>query len=571
MAETPILSEPTQQDLFFVDHISTEDIQLDDKIIVLLGPTGVGKSNFIERLASNNLDISSFGLQRGTNELNAYRIKDHPTWGNRIVLVDTPGFQDATISEYGSLKAIREWIKASKAPRLHALCYTDSIKQQLRGGDKYCWNLFMSICGEASANRTCLVTTRWDEVGDRDGISAKSAQESRSCAEKKIAQLREHWQTYLDKGLHIFEFHNTGSSAKGVLTITVLVDEYVFRLLDEKFQVIRTKISQSKEDVLTLSEQLGVMTTEWDKLQCLLKDYQTLKGEMLEFNAGLWPVITQSPIDLPSSVVWALKSGKIKRLIKARPSHSAPDAPATDSPPISKPTKSPVDLSSIDDSNALFDVPLGNTREDDIIILVMGVTGSGKSSLFDHDTADVKCSRIPIRESQSHLVLVDTPGFDQPRRTNGEILKVIAKWLNASYKQGKKLNGVVYLHRITDIRFDSGASTTLTLFKHICGGEYEHERKEESIKKNHWGVFMAKGSITSRFDATTDMTARETTTQTIRSLTQHNNAKFLLQLQREMVDQRKSLHKTAAGKYAFTKEEKIQAQLAQLTDIFVPT
>lgn len=65
------------------------------------------------QIANNKLNISSFGLERGINDFTLYQIRNHPTWKNRIVLADTPGFQDVTISEYSALKAIRDWIKAS--------------------------------------------------------------------------------------------------------------------------------------------------------------------------------------------------------------------------------------------------------------------------------------------------------------------------------------------------------------------------------------------------------------------------------------------------------------------------
>ncbi|KAF9038067.1 P-loop containing nucleoside triphosphate hydrolase protein [Panaeolus papilionaceus] len=243
-------------------------------------------------------------------------------------------------------------------------------------------------------------------------------------------------------------------------------------------------------------------------------------------------------------------------------------------------------------------------KESDIIIAVMGVTGAGKTSFIkaiagdkgreaghnlDAGTDTVNCVKIPIPNTKSGLVLVDTPGFDDPKRDNGEILKVIAKWLKESYQGGKHLNGIVYLHRITDIRFDSGSSTTLTLFKHLCGGEVfdkisftttkwndvrpdlkaDHETKEKNLKKDQWGVFMAKGSITSRFDSTTDELAVQTAKKTVLALLNGTTTKLVTQIQKEMVDQRKPIYKTEAGKYAFTTEQRIKEQLFQLNNMLV--
>ncbi|KAF9038066.1 P-loop containing nucleoside triphosphate hydrolase protein [Panaeolus papilionaceus] len=264
------------------------------------------------------------------------------------------------------------------------------------------------------------------------------------------------------------------------------------------------------------------------------------------------------------------------------------------------------ELSGVDDEKACKATLEDIKGEDDIIIAVMGATGVGKTTFIsaiagkvvqgvghnlDAGTIEVGCFRLPIPGTNSHLVLVDTPGFDDPQRTNAEILTTIAEWLKKSYKEDKKLNGIIYLHRVTDIRFDSGASTTLTLFKHLCGGEVfnkvclvstkwndvhpdhksEYEVKEASLKKDHWGVLIAKGSITSRFDSTTDASAKETAMSTLRDIVGHINEKFVTQIQRELVDKGKKIYKTAAGKYAFTTEEKISAQLTQLSGILVTT
>ncbi|KAF9038110.1 hypothetical protein BJ165DRAFT_1500839 [Panaeolus papilionaceus] len=173
---------------FRIESIELDTIQKDDKIIVLLGPTGVGKSNFIENLSETELNISSPRLQRGTNDLTLYRIFDHPIWKSNILLADTPGFLDVTLSEYSAIKTIRHWIKSSKAPQLHALFYVDRITNPPKGGDKHCWELFTSLCGESEASRACLLTTAWDDVGKRQ-----------AAVEKKRQRLQAYWEVCLSK------------------------------------------------------------------------------------------------------------------------------------------------------------------------------------------------------------------------------------------------------------------------------------------------------------------------------------------------------------------------------------
>jgi hypothetical protein len=58
------------------------------------------------------------------------------------------------------------------------------------------------------------------------------------------------------------------------------------------------------------------------------------------------------------------------------------------------------------------------------------------------------------------VYLIDTPGFDDTNRSDTEVLKEIARWLVASYKGKILLNGIIYLHRITDIRMQGRPGRT---------------------------------------------------------------------------------------------------------------
>lgn len=48
--------------------------------------------------------------------------------------------------------------------------------------------------------------------------------------------------------------------------------------------------------------------------------------------------------------------------------------------------------------------------------------------------------------------LVDTPGFDDTLKSDIEILMDVAGWLNKAYKAKIPLTGIIYLHRINDVR-----------------------------------------------------------------------------------------------------------------------
>jgi len=126
------------------------------------------------------------------------------------------------------------------------------------------------------------------------------------------------------------------------------------------------------------------------------------------------------------------------------------------------------------------------------MILIMGVTGSGKSYLinqlagrqvveesdqldsckYNHDRipwisvvnsfqGTAVCQAVPIEVGKTKVLLIDTPGFDDSERSDTEILTEISKLLAAQYKLGVNLKGVIYLHRITDNRYQGSSVRTL--------------------------------------------------------------------------------------------------------------
>ena len=114
----------------------------------------------------------------------------------------------------------------------------------------------------------------------------------------------------------------------------------------------------------------------------------------------------------------------------------------------------------------------------------MGTTGTGKSTFISlcsgqkveigHDL-EACTSRVQVytydHSPSIRIHLVDTPGFDDTNRSDTEVLREIAAWLTDSYSNKIRLNGIIYLHRITDIRLQGSAKKNLIMFKKLCGAE----------------------------------------------------------------------------------------------------
>ncbi len=82
------------------------------------------------------------------------------------------------------------------------------------------------------------------------------------------------------------------------------------------------------------------------------------------------------------------------------------------------------------------------------------------------DVEKFKCKIGPY-----NITLVDTPGFDDSERSDTEILTLIADWLQDSFEDRIFLSGIIYLHRISDIRMSGSSIKNLRMFRKLCGTE----------------------------------------------------------------------------------------------------
>ncbi|KAL9636120.1 MAG: hypothetical protein Q9164_003025 [Protoblastenia rupestris] len=221
---------------------------------------------------------------------------------------------------------------------------------------------------------------------------------------------------------------------------------------------------------------------------------------------------------------------------------------------------------------------------DDIIIAVVGVTGAGKSTFISHYTDEeveigttleswtvtdrspsilgtqvvksFKCS-IP---GVPRFYLVDSPGFDDSTRSDADVLRDLSTYLAASYTKGIQLSGIIYLHRIMDVRFGGAAGRNLRVFKRLCGDDNlgsvvlattfwrnvsaetgaEREQQLQGDKK-FWKDMIEKDSKVFRQDR-----GKASGEEIIRYLVGRRK-RVTLQIQHELVKQKKTFAQTGAG------------------------
>lgn len=156
--------------------------------------------------------------------------------------------------------------------------------------------------------------------------------------------------------------------------------------------------------------------------------------------------------------------------------------------------------------------------------------------------------------------LIDTPSFDDTSRSDVEVLRNIAVWFRDSWKHDMKLSGIIYLHRITDVRMAGSALRNLSMFKKLCGEKaYSSvvlatsmwnqvdeatgaQRERELIEtKKFWGHMHEKGSRIFRLDRT-----RESCLEIIKYILSLGST-TLPELQDEVVNQGRQIEDIEAG------------------------
>jgi hypothetical protein len=223
----------------------------------------------------------------------------------------------------------------------------------------------------------------------------------------------------------------------------------------------------------------------------------------------------------------------------------------------------------------------------------MGITGSGKSSFIARCTGDTSgvghglasCKlyhpTIYVRKSghlttravtkevcygtliyKGHTVrLIDTPGFDDDKSDDSDILKEIACWLSIAYSQDPPLllSGIVYLHSINNVRMKGSDQNNLNMFKALCGkqslscvvlattmwskvDETTGNDRQGKLSESYWKSMVEQGSLIRRHDDTQESALRIID----QIIAQHS--RITLSIQEQLVTEGKSVEDTDAGR-----------------------
>lgn len=173
--------------------------------------------------------------------------------------------------------------------------------------------------------------------------------------------------------------------------------------------------------------------------------------------------------------------------------------------------------------------------------------------------------------------MIDTPGFDDSVRSDGDVILEIASSLSFQAALGIKLLGLIYLHDITVPRMRGSLRRELEMLKLIVGPQNyrnvllvttkwgdksrrrEYENRQFQLEENYWEDLMLGGAVCHRFQGSAD-SARAIVSQL------NFRADVALALQRELAANTE-FNQTSVGRYAEQSKCKIQAELDEMSSM----
>ncbi|KAI4714351.1 hypothetical protein J4E89_000030 [Alternaria sp. Ai002NY15] len=160
--------------------------------------------------------------------------------------------------------------------------------------------------------------------------------------------------------------------------------------------------------------------------------------------------------------------------------------------------------------------------------------------------------------------LIDTPGFNDSRRSDGETLQELAYWLAAAYERKIRLSGIIYLHCITNNRLQGSAVRALSAFKSMCGEEafsgvvvattmWDRATQDELVRADlrHEELREKIQDVIQHGGKLVRLSAVEIDAGKILQHIVGKSRRLTLAFQRELVDENRLIHETRAGQVLF--------------------
>lgn len=268
------------------DDVFLEDPKGSDRVIALMGPTGAGKSTFINILMGKPVASVGDDLESHTTHVAHFTYTDPKFPDDRIVVIDTPGFDDTYIDDREILRRIAVWLARSYHAdmKLAGVIYLHKITHnRMAGSTKKYLSLFEKLCGKEAAKKVVLTTTMWSEITNEVG-------------EKRENQLKDmFWKEMLGLGSSTMRFGDTQASAQHIVNY-ILAKNILDPLEIQREMVDVNKRLQETEAARTLASTLQSLLEKQKRTAAALRQTgggPELQEAVLETDAKIRATLAQ--------------------------------------------------------------------------------------------------------------------------------------------------------------------------------------------------------------------------------------------------------------------------------------
>ncbi|KIM39587.1 hypothetical protein M413DRAFT_74849 [Hebeloma cylindrosporum] len=193
-----------------------------DIVIPVMGPTGAGKSTYINYVLNDNKLVVGHSVNSSTTDICPVIIDHIPDFpglkGRRLILMDTPGFDDTFVDDVEILKRIANWLAASyrKHMPIGGVLYLHDISlKRFTGTARRNLEMFRHLCGDDALEKVVFVTTSWQ----MDATDEREVQSIDDRERRELQLTSTHWKPTIDAGAEVRRFLGNKDSAWEILNI----------------------------------------------------------------------------------------------------------------------------------------------------------------------------------------------------------------------------------------------------------------------------------------------------------------------------------------------------------------